>query len=172
MMTRKRLISAVIGATLTFGATASAYAATTFKLSHNHPRDHAVHEAMTFMAKEVREMTDGEVRIRIYPDAQLGSQRESMELMQNGALHMVKTNAAELEAFSPEYAAFNMPYLFRDQAHYYSITDGEVGRDILNSSEKSGFIGVTYYDAGARSFYTNKPINTPADLSGMKIRVQ
>ncbi|WP_394211887.1 TRAP transporter substrate-binding protein [Enterovibrio calviensis] len=172
MMTRKRLISAVIGATLTFGATASAYAATTFKLSHNHPRDHAVHEAMTFMAKEVREMTDGEVRIRIYPDAQLGSQRESMELMQNGALHMVKTNAAELEAFSPEYAAFNMPYLFRDQAHYYSITDGEVGRDILNSSEKSGFIGVTYYDAGARSFYTNKPINTPEDLKGMKIRVQ
>lgn len=172
MMTRKTLISAVVGAAFTFGATASAYAATTLKLSHNHPRDHAVHEAMTFMAKEVRELTDGEVRIRIYPDAQLGTQRESMELMQNGALDMVKSNAAELEAFSPAYSSFNMPYLFRDQAHYYSVTDGEVGRDILNSSRDSGFIGVTYYDAGARSFYTNKPINTPEDLKGLKVRVQ
>ncbi len=66
-----------------------------------------------------------------------------------------------------------MPYLFRDQeAHYYSVTDGEVGRDILNSSRDSGFIGVTYYGAGARSFYTNKPINTPEDLKGLKVRVQ
>lgn len=172
MMTRKTLLSAVVGAAMTFGATASAYAATTLKLSHNHPRDHAVHKAMDFMAKEVREMTDGEVRIRIYPDAQLGTQRESMELMQNGALDMVKSNAAELEAFSPAYAAFNMPYLFRDKDHYYKVTDGEVGREILNSSADSGFIGVTYYNAGARSFYTNKPINTPEDLKGLKVRVQ
>ncbi|MCV5641329.1 TRAP transporter substrate-binding protein DctP, partial [Escherichia coli] len=52
------------------------------------------------------------------------------------------------------------------------VTDGEVGREILNSSADSGFIGVTYYDAGARSFYTNKPINTPEDLKGLKVRVQ
>jgi tripartite ATP-independent transporter DctP family solute receptor len=95
-----------------------------------------------------------------------------MELMQNGALDMVKSNAAELEAFSPAYSAFNLPYLFRDKDHYYSVTGGEVGREILNSSSDSGFIGVTYYDAGARSFYTSKPIETPEDLKGMKIRVQ
>ncbi|MCQ1059711.1 TRAP transporter substrate-binding protein [Photobacterium sp. ZSDE20] len=172
MMTRKNVLTAVIGAALTFGATASAYAATTLKLSHNHPRDHAVHQAMDAMAKEVRALTDGEVRIRIYPDAQLGTQRESMELMQNGALEMVKTNAAELEAFAPAYAAFNLPYLFRDKSHYYNVKEGEVGEEILASSRDSGFIGVTYYDAGARSFYTSKPINTPEDLKGMKIRVQ
>ncbi|MGR5063071.1 TRAP transporter substrate-binding protein [Photobacterium sp. DNB22_13_2] len=172
MMTRKNVLTAVIGAALTFGATASAYAATTLKLSHNHPRDHAVHQAMDAMAKEVRALTDGEVRIRIYPDAQLGTQRESMELMQNGALEMVKTNAAELEAFAPAYAAFNLPYLFRDKSHYYNVKEGEVGEEILASSRDSGFVGVTYYDAGARSFYTSKPINTPEDLKGMKIRVQ
>ncbi|MBC7006439.1 TRAP transporter substrate-binding protein [Photobacterium sp. BZF1] len=172
MMTRKSVLTAVIGAALTFGATASAYAATTFKLSHNHPRDHAVHKAMDHMAKEVRALTDGEVRIRIYPDAQLGTQRESMELMQNGALEMVKTNAAELEAFAPAYSAFNLPYLFRDKTHYYNVKEGEVGEEILASSRDSGFIGVTYYDAGARSFYTSKPIETPEDLKGMKIRVQ
>ncbi|MCV5754403.1 TRAP transporter substrate-binding protein DctP, partial [Escherichia coli] len=56
--------------------------------------------------------------------------------------------------------------------HYYKVTDGGVGREILNSSADSGCIGVTYYDAGARSFYTNKPINTPEDLKGLKVRVQ
>lgn len=172
MNTQKKLLSAVIGAALTFGATASAYAATTFKLSHNHSRDHAVHKAMDHMAKEVRKLTDGDVRIRIYPDAQLGTQRESMELMQNGALDMVKTNAAELEAFAPSYSAFNLPYLFRDKTHYYNVTEGAVGEDILASSRESGFVGLTYYDAGARSFYTSKPINTPEDLKGLKIRVQ
>ncbi|CCO47501.1 putative TRAP-type C4-dicarboxylate transport system, periplasmic component [Vibrio nigripulchritudo SOn1] len=172
MMKHKILLSTAAGAVVAFGTAFSAYAATTLKLSHNHPRDHAVHKAMDLMAKEVREMTDGEVRIRIYPDAQLGTQRESMELMQNGALDMVKSNAAELEAFSPAYSAFNMPYLFRDKNHYYRVTDGAVGREILNSSADSGFVGVTYYDAGARSFYTNKPINTPADLKGLKVRVQ
>ncbi|MGF1868723.1 TRAP transporter substrate-binding protein [Photobacterium indicum] len=172
MMTRKSVLTALIGTALTIGASASAFAATTFKLSHNHPRDHAVHQAMDSMAKEVRELTNGEVRIRIYPDAQLGTQRESMELMQNGALDMVKTNAAELEAFAPAYAAFNLPYLFRDKAHYYSVMEGAIGEEILASSRDSGFIGLTYYDAGARSFYASKPINTPEDLKGLKIRVQ
>ncbi|WP_087018624.1 TRAP transporter substrate-binding protein [Thaumasiovibrio subtropicus] len=171
MKTSKRVLTALVGAALTFGAT-SAYAATTLKLSHNHNRDHAVHKAMAAMAKEVKELTDGDVRIRIYPDAQLGTQRESMELMQNGALEMVKTNAAELEAFAPDYAVFNLPYLFRDQAHYFNVKEGEIGEEILASSRDSGFVGVTYYNAGARSFYTSKPINTPEDLKGMKIRVQ
>lgn len=172
MMKCTTLFAALVGAAITLGTTTSAYAATTLKLSHNHPRDHVVHKAMDYMAKEVNKLTDGEVRIRIYPDAQLGTQRESMELMQNGALDMVKSNAAELEAFSPAYSAFNLPYLFRDKEHHYQVTDGEIGREILDSSVDSGFIGVTYYDAGARSFYTSKPINTPDDLKGLKIRVQ
>ena len=172
MITRKSIICTVVGAALSLGMAASSYAATTLKLSHNHPRDHAVNKAMEFMAKEVKDLTHGEVRIRIYPDAQLGTQRESMELMQNGALDMVKSNAAELEAFSPDYSAFNLPYLFRDKEHYYKVTGGEIGKEILESSRKSGFIGVTYFDAGARSFYTSKPINSPADLQGLKVRVQ
>lgn len=172
MTMRKNVLTALIGAALTIGTSASAFAATTLKLSHNHSRDHAVHQAMTQMAKDVKEQTDGDVIIRIYPDAQLGSQRESMELMQNGALDMVKTNAAEMEAFSPDYSAFNFPYLFRDKVHYNSITEGAIGEEILASSRDSGFIGLTYYEAGARSFYTSKPIHTPEDLKGLKIRVQ
>lgn len=172
MIKCKSALTVIIGAALTFGATASVYATTILKLSHNHPRSHVVHQAMASMAKEVSLLTDGEVRIRIYPDAQLGTQRESMELMQNGALDMVKSNAAELEAFAPAYAAFNLPYIFRDKSHFYSVQEGNIGEEILASSRDSGFVGLTYYDAGARSFYASKPINTPADLKGLKIRVQ
>ncbi|OCH21910.1 TRAP transporter substrate-binding protein [Aliivibrio logei] len=172
MMIRKSILTVLIGTALSLSVSTSAVSATILKLSHNQSRDYAVHKAMDSMAKEVRELTNGEVRIRIYPDAQLGTQRESMELMQNGALDMVKTNAAELEAFAPAYAAFNLPYLFRNKSHYYDVQKGEVGEEILASSRDSGFIGITYYDAGARSFYASKPINTPEDLKGLKIRVQ
>lgn len=171
-MIRKSILTVLIGTALSLSVSTSAVSATILKLSHNQSRDYAVHKAMDSMAKEVRELTNGEVRIRIYPDAQLGTQRESMELMQNGALDMVKTNAAELEAFAPAYAAFNLPYLFRNKLHYYDVQKGEVGEEILASSRDSGFIGITYYDAGARSFYASKPINTPEDLKGLKIRVQ
>lgn len=171
MSIQKKLVSLVAGAIIV-GAASSAYAATTLKLSHNQTRTHPVHKAMQFMADKVKEYTDGEVRIRIYPDAQLGTQRESLELLQNGALAMAKSNASELESFAHDYGAFNMPYLFRDREHYYDVLNGEVGKEIMESSRDSGFIGVAYYDGGARSFYAKKPINTPVDLAGMKVRVQ
>lgn len=171
MKNSKRILSTVIGAVFALSAT-QAFAATTLKLSHNQNRDHAVHKAMTQFADDVKTKTNGDVRIRIYPDAQLGNQRESMELMQNGALDIVKSNAAELEAFSPAYSVFNLPYLFRDKPHYEKIIYGDIGQEILDSSKDSGFVGLTYYDAGARSFYAKKPIRTPDDLKGLKIRVQ
>ncbi|MFQ1993401.1 TRAP transporter substrate-binding protein [Aeromonas veronii] len=171
MNAAKTLLGTVIGTLLLFGPS-QAMAVTTLKLSHNHNRDHAVHQAMSDMAKEVREKTSGEVVIRIYPDAQLGSQRESMELMQNGALDMVKSNAAELESFGAAYSVFNLPYLFRDKEHLFKVEEGDIGREILNSTKGSGFVGLTYYDAGARSLYAKKPITSPSDLKGMKIRVQ
>ena len=171
MKNSKRILGTVIGAVFALSAT-QAFAATTLKLSHNQNRDHAVHKAMTQFADDVKTKTNGDVRIRIYPDAQLGNQRESMELMQNGALDIVKSNAAELEAFSPAYSVFNLPYLFRDKPHYEKIIYGDIGQEILDSSKDSGFVGLTYYDAGARSFYAKKPIRTPDDLKGLKIRVQ
>lgn len=171
-MIRKSILTTLVGAALTIGASSAAFAATTLKLSHIHSRDHVVHKAMDSMAKEVQKETNGEVRIRIYTDATLGSQRESMEQIQNGIIDIAKTNASDLEAFSPSYSVFGLPYLFRDQAHYYKVKESELGESILASSRDKGFIGLTYYDAGARSFYATKAINSPDDLKGMKIRVQ
>ncbi|UJF18259.1 TRAP transporter substrate-binding protein [Vibrio sp. SS-MA-C1-2] len=171
MSWNKKALATLI--TCTLAATSfSAAAVTTLKLSHNQDRNHPVHKSMQYMAKEMKELTDGEVRIRIYPNGQLGTQRESMELLQNGALDIAKSNASELESFEPAYGAFNIPYIFRDRDHYYRVIGGEVGEEILEASAAKGFVGLTYYDAGARSFYASKAINSPADLKGMKIRVQ
>lgn len=154
------------------GFATSAVASTTLKLSHNHNRSHPVNQALKFMADRAKELSGGELKIRIYPDSQLGSQRESLELVQKGALAMAKSNAAELEVFSKDYGVYNMPYLFTDREQYYKVMMGEIGEKILESSKAQGFIGLAYFDGGSRSFYAQKPINSPADLVGLKVRVQ
>ncbi|MGR3806883.1 tripartite ATP-independent transporter solute receptor, DctP family [Pasteurella testudinis DSM 23072] len=173
MFTKKTLLSCALTTLLSAGIAFGASAKTTLKLSHNNDKTHPVHISMQYMADEVKKLTDGEVIIRIYPNSQLGTQRESMELLQAGSLDMAKSNASELETFEASYGAYNLPYLFRNVDHYYRVlADQEVGQKILASSQGKGFIGLTYYDGGARSFYANKPILSPADLVGMKIRVQ
>ncbi|WP_136483967.1 TRAP transporter substrate-binding protein [Vibrio sp. H11] len=168
----KKTLSAAIACVAAASISFSASATTILKLSHNQDRNHPVHKSMHYMADKVKEYTHGEVKIRIYPNGQLGTQRESMELLQNGALDIAKSNASELESFEPAYGAFNIPYIFHDRNHFYQVLTGKVGADILAASKGKGFIGLTYYDGGARSFYAQKRIEAPADLKGMKIRVQ
>ncbi len=170
MLNRRTLLACVFGGAML--ATSPLMAAETLKLSHNQDRTHPVHKAMELMAKRTAELSGGNLKIRIYPNAELGNQRESLELVQNGSLAMAKSNAAELEAFAKAYGAYNMPYLFKDRDHFYKAMQSDVGREILASSKDKGFLGLTYYDAGARSFYAKKPINSPADLKGLKVRVQ
>ncbi|OOF82237.1 hypothetical protein BKG94_00240 [Rodentibacter ratti] len=173
MQIKKNILSCALVLALSAGVSFSASAKTVLKLSHNNDKTHPVHISMQYMADEVKKLTNGEVVVRIYPNSQLGTQRESMELLQSGSLDMAKSNASELEAFEPSYGAYNIPYLFHDADHYYrTLLDPEVGQKILDSSKGKGFIGLTYYDGGARSFYADKPIKSPADLKGMKIRVQ
>lgn len=145
---------------------------TVLKLAHVLPPAHAVHIAMEFMAKRVAELSDGAVEIQVFGGGQLGSEPESIEQLQRGALAMVKTSAAALESFVPDMAVFGMPYLFRDDEHYWKVLLGPVGREILRAGEAQGLHGLCYYDSGSRSFYTvSKPILNPADVREMKIRV-
>ncbi|THA06123.1 TRAP transporter substrate-binding protein [Rodentibacter pneumotropicus] len=173
MQIKKNILSCALILVLSAGISFSASAKTVLKLSHNNDKTHPVHISMQYMADEVKKLTNGEVIVRIYPNSQLGTQRESMELLQSGSLDMAKSNASELEAFEASYGAYNIPYLFHDVEHYYrALLDPVVGQKILDSSKGKGFIGLTYYDGGARSFYADKPIKSPIDLKGMKIRVQ
>ena len=162
----KYLVCASLLALLSTGA--SAAEKVTLKLAHNL----VVHQAFEAMAKEVKQLSDGKMTIRIYPSSQMGSARETMELLQNGALDMTKGSASDLESFDNVYAIYNLPFLFKDQAHFNKVVFGEVGKDIMTSTKEKGFFALSAYVAGTRSFYAKKPITKPEDLKGLKIRVQ
>ncbi len=142
------------------------------KLAHGLDPSHSVHKAMVYMAERVREKSDGQMTINIYPSQQLGSERQCVELLQIGSLAMTKVSSAVMEGFTPEYKTFSLPYIFKSREHYFRVIDGKTGRRILLSSEDYWLRGLTFYDAGSRSFYTkDRPIRKPEDLSGLKIRV-
>lgn len=154
------------------GIAATAQAQTLLRLNHNNPEDHPTHISMEFMGERFSELTDGAYRIQVFPNAQLGTQRESMELVENCALEMARSNASELEAFEPMYSAINLPFIFQSEAHFNAVINGEIGQRILDASADKGFLGVAFLTEGARSFYGDRPINSPADLAGVNVRVQ
>lgn len=143
------------------------------KMGHAQVTAHPVHNAMVYLAERVEEKSNGRIKVKVYPNQQLGTERELLELLQIGSLGMTKVSAASLEAFSPEISVLGLPYLFRDDEHIDKVFNGEIGDQLLLSSEKFWLRGLCFYDAGKRSFYSKtKPIETPEDLKGLKIRVQ
>jgi tripartite ATP-independent transporter DctP family solute receptor len=142
------------------------------KLSHTHDVTHPVHEAVVYLAEQLNKKSGGKLTVKIFTGAQLGQEREAIELLQIGSLAMTKVSCSVMENFVPSYRALSFPYVFRDKAHQFNVLDGEIGEQLLLESEKYWLHGLCFYDAGSRSFYTKaKPIETPSDLVGMKIRV-
>lgn len=124
------------------------------------------------MGEELYRLSSGTMDLKIYPNQQLGSERECLELLQIGSLDVTKVSTGVLENFSPNMKVFGLPYLFRDKAHSFKVLDGEIGKKLLDETLAFRIKGLAYYDAGSRSFYTkSKPIYTPADLEGLKVRV-
>ncbi|TBN13207.1 TRAP transporter substrate-binding protein [Hyunsoonleella pacifica] len=141
-------------------------------LAHTLPQTHPVHKGIVEFQKILNEKSNGDLTIKIFPDAQLGSEREVLELLQIGSVAITKVSAATLSNFVPEYHVLGIPYLFRDKQHMFDVLEGPVGKSILEKGEKFWLRGLCYYDAGSRSFYTsNKAVRTPEDLKGLKIRV-
>ncbi|WP_271711639.1 TRAP transporter substrate-binding protein [Marinigracilibium pacificum] len=142
------------------------------KLGHALDTSHPVHKGMVYMADRLKEKSDGKLTIKIYPGQQLGSERELVELLQIGSLGMTKVSSGTLENFAPGMKIFGLPFLFEDRDHAFRVLDGEVGQELLSESEEFWLKGITFYDAGSRSFYTKaRPVNNPSDLNGLKIRV-
>jgi len=143
------------------------------QIAHTLDTGHPVHKAMQLMAERLAEYSHGKLALDIYPSGQLGNERELIELLQMGSLAMTKVSASPLEGFVPVMQIFNIPYVFRNDAHYRAVLDGAVGRHLLEAPQSARLKGLGYYDAGSRSFYTvNRPVLTPDDLDGLKIRVQ
>lgn len=123
-------------------------------------------DSMKEFGRLVKEKTDGQVEIEYYPDAQLGGETELIELAQTGAIDFTKVSDSALESFSKDYSIFGIPYLFDDEEHFFRVMENEeIMDEIYQSTDELGFVGLTYYDSGQRSFYmTEGPINSPEDL--------
>lgn len=143
------------------------------KLGHGLDTSHPVHLAMEYMAKDLRERSNNIMQITIYPNQQLGSERQTLELLQIGSVGMTKVSAAVLENFAPNVKVVSLPYIFLNKQHAHKVMDSDIGRELLTEGRAFWLRGLVFYDAGSRSYYTTKrPVNTPDDLIGMKIRVQ
>jgi tripartite ATP-independent transporter DctP family solute receptor len=142
------------------------------KLGHTLDTSHPVHLSMEFMKQRLEELSGGTVTIDIYPSSVLGSETQCIEQLQSGSLAMTKTSAAAMENFIPSMAVFGFPYVFRDEDHYRAVLDGPIGQGLLQGGQAKFLRGLCFYDAGSRNFYTkSKPVESPADLKGLKIRV-
>ena len=161
------------GILLLYGGCQSDSRVKIIKMGHAQVTNHPVHAAMVFLAERLEEKSGGRIKVKVYPNQQLGTERELLELLQIGSVGMTKVSAASLEAFSPQISVLGLPFLFRDDDHIDKVLNGDIGTEILLSSEKFWLRGLCFYDAGKRSFYSKtKSIETPEDLTGLKIRVQ
>lgn len=143
------------------------------KIGHGLDQTHPVHKAMEYLAERVHEKSSGKILVTVYPSQQLGTERECLELLQIGSLGMTKVSSSVLEGFAPEFKVFSLPYIFESEDHKFAFFESDIGRQMLISTEKYWLRGLCYYDAGSRSFYTkDKPINSPDNLRGLKIRTQ
>jgi tripartite ATP-independent transporter DctP family solute receptor len=142
------------------------------KAADVHPLDHPTVEAIVRMGKKLETATSGRINSQMFPEMHLGSERETIEKARAGALQLCRASLATLGAIVDELNVLALPYLFRDEAHMRKVIDGAIGRELLDriTGTPSRLIGLGWMDAGTRHIYARKPIGTPADLKGQKIR--
>lgn len=144
------------------------------RIGHNQSTSHPTHIGLAAFQDYINEELGDKYRVEVYPNELLGSQNNMVQLTQTGAIDFCVASNAILDTFSKNYEIFNLPYLFASTEAYQHVMDDEaVTGPIFESTKEAGFSAVTWLDAGTRNFYTvDTPIETPADLKGMKIRVQ
>jgi len=168
------LFSGVLIATLAVGAVPADIRAAEFDLveAHTTTQDHPYTLGMVRYAQLVRERTQGRVSIQIHHSRQLGDERQVVEGLQLGTVQLTVTSTGPLGGFVPDVNVLDLPFLFRDAAHAYKVLDGEIGRGLLSKFEAVGIKGLAFWENGFRHITTStKPVERPADLKGLKIRV-
>lgn len=144
----------------------------TFRLAEAHPDDYPTTLADYEFARLVKEKTDGRINILVYPNKQLGEEKEVIEQVQFGAIDFTRVSIGPLTEFVPELNVLQLPYLYEDDHHMWRVLISDIGDEFLDKVSEAGFIGLAWYEAGARSFYNNvRPIKSVKDLKGLKIRV-
>lgn len=153
------------------GATCSI--AREFRAADTQAADYPTVQALRYMGALVAERTGGRHEIRVFHSRQLGEEKETIEQTRAGAIDLNRSNVALIGNFVPAMNVLAMPFLFRSIEHMQKVLDGPIGGEILGSFEPFGFVGLAFYDSGARSIYNAvRPVKDLADLKGLRIRVQ
>ena len=146
------------------------------QVAHGLPVSHPVHRGLEEMARLVEVKSGGRMKLQLFHSEQLGTEVECLEKAQAGTLAITKVSAGVIGNFVPVFQTFSLPYLFRDEEHFWQALDGEIGSGMLErlatkgDGTPSGLHGLAWYDSGSRSFYTKRPVRGPGDLRGLKIR--
>ena len=172
MTMRRKFIAATLAAA-TLGISMQANAQTVLKAADVHPPGYPNVVAIENLGKKLEAATNGKYKVQMFPAGVLGSEKEMIEQAQIGALQIVRISLGPMGPIVPEVNVFNMPFVFRDEAHMRAVIDGPIGKELLDkiSASPARLVALGWMDSGSRSLYTKKEIKTPADLSGQKIRV-
>ena len=163
---------AVIVALLCAVATTGVFARE-FRAADTQSEDYPTVQALRYMGRLIEERSGGRLQIRVFHSRQLGEEKETIEQTRVGTIDLNRTNVALVGTFVPATNVLAMPFLFRSIEHLQKVLDGPIGNEILNSFEPYGFVGLAFYDSGARSIYNSvRPVRSLADLKGLRIRVQ
>src|SRR5689334_15942257 len=144
-----------------------------FRVADTQSEDYPTVQALMFMARVVEERSGGRHHIRVFHSRQLGEEKDTIEQTRVGAIDLNRTNVAPIGSLIPAANVLALPFLFRSFDHLHKVLDHEIGEEILASSQRHGFVGLTFYDSGSRSIYNSmRPVRTLADMKGLRIRVQ
>src|SRR5580658_5982726 len=166
-----RIVAILVALSLT--AISTSVAAREFRAADTQSEDYPTVQALRYMGRLVAERSGERLQIRVFHSRQLGEEKETIEQTRVGAIDLNRTNVAPIGAFVPAMNVLAMPFLFRSIEHMQKVMDGPIGTSILDSFEPYGFVGLTFYDSGARSIYNSvRPVRTVADMKGLRLRVQ
>jgi tripartite ATP-independent transporter DctP family solute receptor len=166
-----RTVAIVVALFLT--AVSTSAAAREFRAADTQSEDYPTVQALLFMGRIIAERSGDRLQIRVFHSRQLGEEKETIEQTRVGAIDLNRTNVALIGSFVPAMNVLAMPFLFRSIEHLEKVLDGPIGNEILGSFEPYGFVGLAFYDSGARSIYNSvRPVRSIADMKGMRLRVQ
>jgi tripartite ATP-independent transporter DctP family solute receptor len=170
---RKIAIAAGVAAFAALPGAVLAQTTMTIKAADVHPEGYPNVVAIEHMGQKLEKATNGRLKIQMYPNMVLGGEKEMIEQAQVGAIQIIRISLGPLGSVVPEVNVFNMPFVFRDEAHMRKVIDGPIGDEILakitNSNVK--LVALGWMDGGTRNLYTKKPIKGPDDLKGVKVRM-
>jgi tripartite ATP-independent transporter DctP family solute receptor len=168
------LILRTVGVSLIAAAASlAAHAQTILKATDTHPAGYPTVVAVENFGKKLEAATNGRYKLQMYPGAVLGQEKEAVEQTQLGAIQITRISLGVVGPIVPEVDVFNMPFIFRGIDHMRKVIDGPIGDELLQkvSDSSAGLVALGWMDGGARSLYTKKPVKSPADLKGLKIRM-